>query len=99
MDLKAKKKSLLQQHQDLTKQINKTIDLRSRVLGALELIEQMEEEKKKKMENCKKCAHGCHCSDGGSCKNCECKDCNCKKEKQEFTTNYDEDDYCESCGA
>jgi len=46
MDLKAKKESLLQQHQDLTKQINKTIDLRSRVLGALELIEQMEEEKK-----------------------------------------------------
>ena len=22
-----------------------------------------------------------------------------KKKKQEFTTNYDEDDYCESCGA
>jgi len=50
MDLKAKKESLLQQHQDLTKQINRNIDLRSRVLGALELIEQIEEEKKKKME-------------------------------------------------
>ena len=46
MNLKAKKESLLQQHQDLTKQINKTIDLRSRVLGALELIEQIEKEKK-----------------------------------------------------
>ena len=46
MDLKAKKESLLQQYQDLTKQINKTIDLRSRVLGALELIEQIEKEKK-----------------------------------------------------
>jgi len=31
--------------------------------------------------------------------NCECKDCDCRKEKQEFVTNYDEDDYCESCGA
>jgi len=99
MDLKAKKESLLQQHQDLTKQINRNIDLRSRVLGALELIEQIEGEKKKKMGTCKKCEHGCHCSDSGACKNCECKDCNCKKEKQEFTTNYDEDDYCESCGA
>ena len=51
------------------------------------------------MENCKKCEHGCHCSDSGSCTNCECKDCDCRKEKQEFVTNYDEDDYCESCGA
>ena len=31
------------------------------------------------MENCKKCEHGCHCSDGGSCTSCECKDCDCKK--------------------
>ena len=44
MDLKAKKESLLQQHQDLTKQINRNIDLRSRVLGALELIYQIENE-------------------------------------------------------
>ena len=99
MDLKTKKESLLQQHQDLTKQINKTIDLRSRVLGALELIEQIEGEKKKKMGTCKNCEHGCHCSNSGSCTSCECKDCDCKKKKQEFTTNYDEDDYCESCGA
>ena len=51
MDLKAKKESLLQQHQDLTKQINKNIDLRSRVLGALELIEQIEKEKKEEDGN------------------------------------------------
>ena len=48
MNLKTKKESLLQQHQDLTKQINRNIDLRSRVLGALELIEQIEEEKKRR---------------------------------------------------
>ena len=70
MNLKTKKESLLQQHQALTKQINKTIDLRSRVLGALELIEQIEEQKKKKMGTCKKCEHGCHCSDSGSCTSC-----------------------------
>ena len=78
MDLKAKKESLLKQHQDLTKQINSSIELRSRVLGALELIEQIEGDK---MCNCKKCEHGCHCSNGGSCTSCECKDCDCQKEE------------------
>ena len=33
------------------------------------------------MDNCKKCEHGCHCSDGGSCTSCECKDCDCQKEE------------------
>ena len=30
------------------------------------------------MGNCKKCEHGCRCSDGGSCTSCECKDCDCQ---------------------
>ena len=71
MDLKAKKESLSKQYNDLTKTINKSLDMRSRVLGALELLHQI-------MENCKKCEHGCHCSNGGSCTSCECKDCDCK---------------------
>jgi len=36
-----------------------------------------------KMGECKKCGHGCHCSNGGSCcgGQCECSDCQCKKEE------------------
>ena len=74
MDLKAKRESLAKQYNDLTNSINKSLDMRSRVLGALEVIKQL-------MDNCKKCEHGCHCSDGGSCTSCECKDCNCQKEE------------------
>jgi len=73
MDLKAKKESLAKQYNDLTKTINKSLEMRSRVLGALEVIKQL-------IDNCKKCEHECHCSEGGSCTSCECKDCNCKKE-------------------
>ena len=71
MDLKAKRESLSKQYNDLTKTINKSLDMRSRVLGALEVIKQL-------METCKTCEHGCHCSDGGSCTSCKCKDCNCQ---------------------
>ena len=70
MDLKTKKESLSKQYNDLTNSINKSLDMRSRVLGALEVIKQI-------MENCKKCEHDC---DGGSCTSCECKDCDCQKE-------------------
>ena len=73
MDLKAKKESLAKQYNDLTKTINKSLDMRSRVLGALEVIKQL-------MDNCKKCEHECHCLEGGSCMSCECKDCDCQKE-------------------
>ena len=45
MDLKAKKESLTQQHDELTKTINKSLEMRNRVLGALELIYQIENEK------------------------------------------------------
>ena len=45
MDLKAKKESLSKQHDELTKMINKSLDMRNRVLGALELIYQIENEK------------------------------------------------------
>ena len=44
MDLKAKKESLTQQHDELTKTINKSLEMRNRVLGALELIYQIENE-------------------------------------------------------
>ena len=74
MDLKAKRESLSKQYNDLTKTINKSLEMRSRVLGALEVIKQI-------MDSCKKCEHECHCSDGGSCTSCECKDCDCKKEE------------------
>ncbi len=35
-------------------------------------------------DECKKCGHSCHCSNGGSCcgGQCECKDCECKKEEK-----------------
>ena len=79
MDLKAKRESLAKQYNDLTKTINKSLDMRSRVLGALELLHQI-------MGNCKKCEHGCHCSNGGSCTNCECKDCDCKKTEKPSDT-------------
>jgi len=39
------------------------------------------------MNNCKKCEHDCHCSDGGSCTSCECKDCDC----QEINATQDEE--------
>ena len=34
------------------------------------------------MGECKKCGHGCHCSDSGACcgGQCECKDCDCKND-------------------
>ena len=73
MDFKAKRESLSKQYNDLTKTINKSLDMRSRVLGALDVIKQI-------MDNCKKCEHECHCAEGGSCTSCECKDCDCKKE-------------------
>ena len=73
MDLKAKRESLSKQYNALTNSINKSLEMRSRVLGALEVIKQI-------MDSCKKCEHECHCAEGGSCTSCECKDCNCKKE-------------------
>ena len=73
MDLEAKKESLSKQYNDLTNSINKSLDMRSRVLGALEVIKQS-------IDSCKKCEHECHCAEGGSCTSCECKDCDCKKE-------------------
>ena len=55
MDLKAKKESLAKQYNDLTKTINKSLDMRSRVLGALEVIKQI-------MDNCEKCdCENCDC--------------------------------------
>ena len=37
-----------------------------------------------KMGECKKCGHGCHCSDSGACcgGQCDCNDCQCKKEEK-----------------
>ena len=60
MDLKAKKESLAKQYNDLTKSINKSLDMRSRVLGALELLHQIDNEEK--MNTCEKC----------ECKDCDC---------------------------
>ena len=55
MDFKAKKKSLSKQYNDLTNSINKSLDMRSRVLGALEVIKQI-------MDNCEKCnCENCEC--------------------------------------
>ena len=55
MDLKDKKESLSKQYNDLTNSINKSLDMRSRVLGALELLHQI-------MENYKKCnCENCDC--------------------------------------
>ena len=61
MDLKAKKESLDLQYNELTKTINKNLDMRSRVLGALELLHQIDNDKE--MNTCENC----------SCENCECK--------------------------
>ena len=44
MDLKVKKESLALQYNELTKTINKSLEMRNRVLGALELIYQIENE-------------------------------------------------------
>ena len=44
------------------------------------------------MNNCKKCEHGCHCSDGGSCMSCECKNCDCQiniTQDEELKPQYD----------
>ena len=55
MDLKAKKESLAKQYNELTKTINKSLDMRSRVLGALEVIKQI-------MDTCEKCnCENCEC--------------------------------------
>ena len=55
MDLEAKKESLSKQYNDLTNSINKSLDMRSRVLGALEVIKQI-------MDNCEKCdCENCDC--------------------------------------
>ena len=55
MDLKAKKESLAKQYNDLTKTINKSLDMRSRVLGALELLHQI-------MNTCENCkCKDCEC--------------------------------------
>lgn len=55
MDLKAKKESLAKQYNDLTKTINKSLEMRSRVLGALELLHQI-------MNTCEKCnCENCDC--------------------------------------
>ena len=61
MDLKAKRESLSKQYNDLTKTINKSLDMRSRVLGALELLHQIDNDKE--MNTCEKC----------DCENCDCK--------------------------
>ena len=61
MDLKAKRESLSKQYNDLTKSINKSLDMRSRVLGALELLHQIDNDKE--MNTCEKC----------NCENCDCK--------------------------
>ena len=73
MDLKAKKESLSKQYDTLTKTINKSLDMRSRVLGALELLHQIDNDKE--MNTCEKC----NC-ENCTCTNCECKDCDCQKE-------------------
>jgi len=55
MDFKAKRESLSKQYNDLTNSINKSLDMRSRVLGALEVIKQI-------MDNCEKCnCENCDC--------------------------------------
>ena len=55
MDLKAKRESLAKQYNALTKAINKSLDMRSRVLGALELLHQI-------MNTCEKCnCENCDC--------------------------------------
>ena len=69
MDLKAKRESLALQYNDLTKTINKSLDMRRRVLGALELLHQIDNDKE--MNTCEKC----------NCTSCECKDCDCQKEE------------------
>ena len=61
MDFKAKKESLSKQYNDLTKAINKSLDMRSRVLGALELLHQIDNNKE--MNTCENC----------NCENCNCK--------------------------
>ena len=48
--------------------------MRSRVLGALELLHQIDNDKE--MNTCEKC----NC-ENCTCTNCECKDCDCKKEE------------------
>ena len=60
MDLKAKKESLSKQYNELTKSINKSLDMRSRVLGALELLHQIDNDKE--MNICKNC----------KCRDCDC---------------------------
>ena len=55
MDLEAKKESLSKQYNDLTNSIKKSLDMRSRVLGALELLQQI-------MNTCEKCnCENCDC--------------------------------------
>ena len=55
MDLKVKKESLALQYNELTKTINKSLEMRSRVLGALELLHQI-------MNTCEKCnCENCEC--------------------------------------
>ena len=61
MDLKAKRESLSKQYDTLTKTINKSLDMRSRVLGALELLHQIDNDKE--MNTCENC----------NCENCNCK--------------------------
>ena len=61
MDFKAKRESLSKQYNDLTKTINKSLDMRSRVLGALELLHQIDNDKE--MNTCENC----------ECKDCDCK--------------------------
>jgi len=61
MDFKAKKESLSKQYNDLTNSINKSLDMRSRVLGALELLHQIDNDKE--MNTCENC----------NCENCNCK--------------------------
>jgi len=61
MDLEAKRESLSKQYNDLTKAINKSLDMRSRVLGALELLHQIDNDKE--MNTCENC----------NCENCNCK--------------------------
>ena len=55
MDLKAKKESLDLQYNDLTKTINKSLEMRSRVLGALELLHQIDNDKEMNPCECKDC--------------------------------------------
>ena len=69
MDLKAKRESLALQYNELTKTINKSLDMRSRVLGALELLHQIDNDKE--MNPCENC----------NCENCDCENCDCKEEE------------------